>query len=77
MRKLIRIKEGEPIPDGAKFVESVTNKIPTHTSQEYAYTDYGIFSDTVYWRTYQHYRVEKYYVYEIEEVSEINRYDEQ
>lgn len=66
MRKLIRIKEGEEIPENAKFIEAVTNKIPTHTSKEYVSTTYGFFSDTNRYNIYQHYRIEKYYVYEVD-----------
>lgn len=67
MKKLISVREGELIPEGAVFIECVITKIPTHVSKNYVGTDYGFFTDRDHFRYYQHYRTERHYIYEVYE----------
>lgn len=63
MKKLIRIEEGQEIPNGAIFIESQTVRdgISHYTYSEHPY---GFFS--VIERTTAHYKMKKVYIYEVE-----------
>lgn len=57
-RKIIKLKEGDTIPDGANYLHSEQVK-----EKSGEYTSYGFLWDTV----YNQYRVVTYFYYEVEE----------
>lgn len=66
MSKILkRFKEGEPIPDGAKFIEKVEVRDKTPHRFSYQTRPYALFWEHE--TMYAHYHVRAYYVYEVKE----------
>jgi hypothetical protein len=65
MKVLKRFKEGDAIPEGAKFIskEQVKDDMPYRFSSEVVSS--GFFFERT--RTYAHYHVRTYYIYEVED----------
>jgi hypothetical protein len=67
VKKIIKIREGESIPEGAKYLSTGQEKKPTHQQWR---SSRGIMGLIGYETLYQYYEIENYHFYEVETNNE-------